>query len=70
MGKEGYKQPSWFSHHQVNCWLYSNDNSSLGQSTGWVETNPNSGLLGINGIDYLRSPAKNIFCRVFKIGTD
>ena len=39
----------------------------LGQSTGWVETNPGCLLVW----DYLRSPAKNlIFCRVSKIGHD
>ena len=45
------------------------DIPKLGQSTGWVETNPYS--LGWYQWDYLRSPAKNLyFCRVFKIGTD
>ena len=39
----------------------------LGQSAGWVETNPNNCLLVW---DYLRSPAISFFCRVSKIGHD
>ena len=38
----------------------------LGQSTGWVDTNPGCLLVW----DDLRSPANFIFCMVSKIGHD
>ena len=55
----------WKIHHETR-WFSHLSTSILGQSTGWVETDP---LVLWYQQDYLRSPAKTLFfCKVSKFG--